>query len=232
MSDKIERQQIVERDELTYDEKERIARKSDHKCAHCGKPVYFGYGATIDHFIPLSKGGTNRDENLIMLCEKCNKDKGNLILYPHDYVTYLDKKHTDRLMGYFKSYVSSFEYIERRNLLACDRYMVLVTPFKQVDYKGRKRSQPQHSSPIKNYVIRAELGDVPRLQAYFIKYLKKYDMLDDIEAAKLNIEFWMRFGCIYYIEKDEEIKLMMTVTATEDLGVAGKVKNYLMANIF
>ena len=78
MEAKLERQKIVERDDFTFDEREHIAAKSHHKCAHCGKEVYFGYGATVDHFVPLNKGGTNRDINLIMLCNDCNKEKGQL----------------------------------------------------------------------------------------------------------------------------------------------------------
>lgn len=33
--------------------------------------------ATLDHVIPLSRGGTWRIENLTILCGKCNYTKGN-----------------------------------------------------------------------------------------------------------------------------------------------------------
>lgn len=232
MQEKIERQKINERDELGFEEKQRIALKSNHKCAHCGREVYFGYGATIDHFIPVSKGGTNRDVNLIMLCKECNKEKGDLIFRPGDYAEYLNDVHMDKLMGYFESYVTSFEYIERRNILACDRYTIFIEPPIIASQRVKQRSTIAQSNAIRCYLHKAELGDIPMLQAYFIKYLRKYDMLDDIEAARLNIEFWMRFGCIYYIEKNSEIKLMLTVTATEDDNMPGSIKWHLMSNIF
>lgn len=32
--------------------------------------------ATIDHIIPISKGGTSRKENTVVCCRKCNREKG------------------------------------------------------------------------------------------------------------------------------------------------------------
>ena len=39
-------------------------------CVYCGKP-----GQTIDHFIPLKRGGTNDFENLVIACSGCNASK-------------------------------------------------------------------------------------------------------------------------------------------------------------
>jgi hypothetical protein len=36
--------------------------------------------ATIDHVIPLDKGGSNGQDNLRIACEACNKTKGNKIV--------------------------------------------------------------------------------------------------------------------------------------------------------
>ena len=54
----------------------RINGKLEHlknkPCVRCGKPA-----DTIDHIIPLSKGGTNDIDNLQPMCWKCNKAKGS-----------------------------------------------------------------------------------------------------------------------------------------------------------
>jgi len=46
----------------------------DGKCFWCGKKVYKNYH--IDHVIPLSQGGTNWPDNLVIACPSCNTSKG------------------------------------------------------------------------------------------------------------------------------------------------------------
>lgn len=60
-------------------QKEKMANiydKSNHHCSICGKPLRYGE-MTIDHIVPLSRGGENTDDNLRCVCEECNKLKGN-----------------------------------------------------------------------------------------------------------------------------------------------------------
>ncbi len=56
--------------------KKHIFDKSNGICCICGKPLS-KYCYTIDHIIPLSKGGTNMADNLRAVHENCNKLKGN-----------------------------------------------------------------------------------------------------------------------------------------------------------
>lgn len=55
-------------------QKMRVYEKQGHKCALCGEefPIEEMQG---DHIIPWSKGGRTVDENLQMLCRKCNNEK-------------------------------------------------------------------------------------------------------------------------------------------------------------
>lgn len=48
----------------------------DGRCLRCGKIE----GLTIDHVVPLSKGGTNDDDNLQTLCNECNQWKKDFIV--------------------------------------------------------------------------------------------------------------------------------------------------------
>jgi len=45
-------------------------------CAICGKPVDIN-DFTIDHIVPISRGGSNNPDNLQIACEDCNKLKSN-----------------------------------------------------------------------------------------------------------------------------------------------------------
>ena len=58
---------------ISPQEKEDVLKKSGGICAHCGKPIYIGYQFSVDHYIPLTKGGVNRSYNLVPLCKECNK---------------------------------------------------------------------------------------------------------------------------------------------------------------
>lgn len=237
MADKIKRQKIVEREtNFTYEEKVDIAKKSNERCCHCGKKVYFGYGATIEHFIPLSKGGTNRDINLVMLCEDCNKNKGDLIYQPEDYLEYLNKEHLHKMFDYFDSYIKSFDFVNRKNLLACDSYRVYVSANHVKPVYKKKNNIYVPAGASVHMVKRAFMKDVDRLTDYYIKYLKKYDCLDDENAARLNILFWLTFGCIYYVEKGGEIKSFTSITITKSNGTFTvkhkEIDSFLTLNVF
>lgn len=53
----------------------RLVIERDKKCKKCGS----AHDLTIDHIVPLSRGGTNTPENLQALCRKCNANKSNFI---------------------------------------------------------------------------------------------------------------------------------------------------------
>lgn len=56
--------------------KEKVYENGHGVCAICGKPVS-QYDFTIDHIIPLSRGGNNDIDNLQIACHDCNELKSN-----------------------------------------------------------------------------------------------------------------------------------------------------------
>lgn len=62
-------------------QKRRVYEKQQHKCPCCQKSgidtEYAFEEMEGDHIIPWSKGGRTVEDNLQMLCKKCNNDKGN-----------------------------------------------------------------------------------------------------------------------------------------------------------
>ncbi len=56
-------------------------------CHYCGKTVG-PHGLTMDHIIPLSRGGTSERFNIVAACKECNNRKNYLL--PAEWEEYLD----------------------------------------------------------------------------------------------------------------------------------------------
>lgn len=58
-----------------------LLNKFNSCCAHCGDQVNLIHDdpkqATIDHIVPLSRGGLDNIRNMQLLCNECNQAKGN-----------------------------------------------------------------------------------------------------------------------------------------------------------
>lgn len=65
------------RRKFTDYEKKTIYANGNGRCAICGRPITFSE-MTVDHKIPLSKGGDNAVSNLQPACLTCNMLKGEL----------------------------------------------------------------------------------------------------------------------------------------------------------
>lgn len=51
----------------------KVLARDEYTCYWCG-----GFGATMDHVIPWSKGGRTTMENCICACEECNGQRGDM----------------------------------------------------------------------------------------------------------------------------------------------------------
>lgn len=60
----------------SYKGAKRRLLKTSPFCYWCKKKLDTT-SATLDHMIPLSKGGTNGIDNFVLACETCNKDRKN-----------------------------------------------------------------------------------------------------------------------------------------------------------
>ena len=57
-----------------------VADRANHQCEYCHAPeLVFNFPFEVEHIIPLSKEGTNSEENLALACRSCNLRKGNRI---------------------------------------------------------------------------------------------------------------------------------------------------------
>jgi len=85
-------------DMLKKEAKLKILKRDKYTCKYCGaslkgkdtptRPNNYEFNEwknnrkdpTIDHVIPISKGGSDNKENLVACCLKCNRLKGNKML--------------------------------------------------------------------------------------------------------------------------------------------------------
>lgn len=65
---------------IDYNEWIKKCNLLGNKCQMCGKSSDI-VKLTIDHILPISKGGTNILENLQPLCLSCNSKKGSKIIW-------------------------------------------------------------------------------------------------------------------------------------------------------
>jgi 5-methylcytosine-specific restriction endonuclease McrA len=56
-----------------------LLRQQDYKCFLCGEHFRKKGEVTIDHWVPISKGGTNTFPNLRVMHQACNTKKGDIV---------------------------------------------------------------------------------------------------------------------------------------------------------
>ena len=64
------------------------------KCPYCGTDVS-GRVGTIDHKIPVSRGGTSEPDNLAIICQRCNSSKNDST--PEEYHAYRSVRAAKRI---------------------------------------------------------------------------------------------------------------------------------------
>ena len=64
--------------------RQNVLMRDNYTCQICGATVKDGAKLEIDHIIPYSKGGTNNEDNLQVLCQECNREKHNRSDLLHD----------------------------------------------------------------------------------------------------------------------------------------------------
>ncbi len=120
------RTKIEERTAFPWSVKEPLLKETGGKCAHCGILLDRYTNLTIDHVIPLNKGGTNEQENLTVLCEDCNKLKSDMILPPVNWYPFLPVKRRKILGERLNRYIEETDYLSKDCLMPVDIFRVEV----------------------------------------------------------------------------------------------------------
>lgn len=94
-------EQVETVSKFNRDQRCEVFSKTFGVCARCGKKLNIR-DFTVDHYIPISKGGGNQMINLIPLCEECNVAKDNIIMEPSIAYPYLGEMYLKQLEVLYK----------------------------------------------------------------------------------------------------------------------------------
>jgi hypothetical protein len=68
----------MKRQNISEKLREKVRKLAQYRCGYClFSEIYSPTIFQIDHIIPFSKGGTNDEANLWLLCETCNRAKSD-----------------------------------------------------------------------------------------------------------------------------------------------------------
>jgi hypothetical protein len=70
-------QQKTARESISARRRFEILKRDGFRCQLCGASSGDGIQLHVDHRVSLAKGGSNEDENLWSLCERCNLGKSD-----------------------------------------------------------------------------------------------------------------------------------------------------------
>lgn len=80
------------------------------KCSYCGKSLSLEE-STLDHKVPLARGGKDEQENLAIACDPCNQIKGHLT--DEEFIARGGRRDRTIPYGYKKSRIKSSRDLQR-----------------------------------------------------------------------------------------------------------------------
>lgn len=119
-------------------------------CMYCGKHLH-AVDATIDHIVPISRGGYTEDENLTVCCYECNQSKETL--YVKDFVKTMPSRKQRAFYNRIKTLFRQGKICEEKYLLfndmgsvnKCHRLYIRIKRFEfrlhlHINIKNKKRN--------------------------------------------------------------------------------------------
>ena len=181
------REKTKDRVRFDYEKRKKILEKTRCRCGRCGKDLDTTT-MTVDHVIPLSKGGTNETSNLVALCDKCNQAKSNYVLNPIEYFRYLDNVYLEKLKRTHGEYLEKVNWFSKRNMFSEDMYeyneagKIVKYTYTKEDRKAIKSGDGKvFRDKVNSRMEKKGLFTTSSKKLFYVK--AKYNDLDDIYNA-------------------------------------------------
>lgn len=205
------REKIENRKRWTSVEKLFMLQKSKSRCCHCGKELSLST-MTVEHVIPISKGGTNDMENMVALCETCNAEKDDLVVNPIDFYKFINKDYMEELVEKQNNYYNEVRWVSRKNFLPEDIQSIVVeVPINQPKSGAKSRVKNgkrvvQMATYKKTLCIkRAVYSDLDEIYNLTLDYYSRHESLKGYskEYCKNMISEVFNDACFYIVTNSD-----------------------------
>lgn len=216
------REQVATRISFDAEQRKTVLDKSNYKCSHCGASLT-AKDVTIDHFIPLSKGGRNIPANLTGLCIKCNEEKDNIIVRPHEYYKFVKNEYLKELDSLYEAYLTDKEWLTNKNYTK-DDYFTFKYPTKLESLQGKRLKKRGDAHCVKIYMATATIKkaayeDMEEIREFSQKCIEKAGTEYSID--KLLSSVFMT-GAIYMIQKSGILTAVILIQTVPRKSLAGR----------
>lgn len=188
------RHRKCDRELIDYDTKKLVAKKTDGVCSHCGKRIEIGGQFTVDHIIPLNKGGTNNSDNLVPLCKDCNLSKDDKIV-PVEWYKYLHKDYVDEVKDVLDSFSRSYDSIGYNYFSSYD-----IIPY---EYMHRVKNNIEVK--LRKFIKKAVYSDLDKIYYTYVRYFEEHNVPYTTDKIKQSISQIFMYGAFYISEDTNSI---------------------------
>lgn len=226
--------QIEERIHFDSEDRRRLLVKSNGVCAKCGKPLSVEkFETSVEHIIPISKGGTNKDNNLIILCPHCNEKKDNLIVNPDDFYRYAIPEVKDEINEMYTKYFNRVTWLgltrfTREDIMCLDYF----TPLPSLDSHQKKGGYYSKNAAkvCKQTVIlrRVDYNDLPMVIDFVKRYHEKFHIPFDDNSI---VEDFYLSGCMYIAYRKSDPKTILCLLPIHVSIMNRKGEKYYILNV-
>lgn len=203
------------RQTLNWSRKTDILNETGFKCARCGCKIGVSEG-TVDHYLPLARGGRNESRNYIALCDTCNKEKQDFVYDPEEWYKFVPEKKLNELKKIYEAYKKSNTWFTRRHFTPDDAFVFAVDSYAQgIIFSHLGRGNTVNTGTMR---YRADRADYSRLQEVY-DYAKKIrgDKYDKDGSIKEYISSVFMDGAFYIVTgKSKEIIAILSVHVRRD----------------
>ncbi len=189
------REKIEEREWINWRIKNKLLEETNGRCAHCGISIEPHKNMTLEHIIPINKGGTNDEENLTVLCKDCNKLKSDMIL-PVRWYAHLPEVRIKALIKQMKDYLDNVDYLAEDCVMMMDTYRIIVN----IPVTKKNRTVPV---PASVNVIKMDKYEAFR---WLMDYKGSLDK-NDAEAVITHPSEW-RAPCYIFRKGDTDLAMV------------------------